>query len=225
MDGLTRRGKPLTGDRQIAMKDWNKSYRESEGRLFGAEPVEYLREVLARSDVSPGSALCLADGDGRNGTWLAGQGLTVTAVDGSDVATEMANAHDSAAGVSVERIAADLAEWTIAEYRVWDLVTVFYLQCEEPVRRRALSMGAAALSPGGWMVAEGFGGSHIVDGAPGPKAGDLRYDLESIRSALPGLTIIEAMEGVIRLNEGLRHQGVAPVVRVLARKDEAAVSP
>jgi hypothetical protein len=200
------------------MKDWNKAYRESETRLFGSEPVEYLREVMARSDVTPQSALCLADGDGRNGTWLARQGLTVTATDGSDVATEMARAHDSAAGVSVERTVADLATWTNEGNRTWDLVTLFYLQCEELVRQRALSLGAAALSPGGWLVAEGFGGAHNVDDAPGPKTKDLRYVLDSIRAALPGLTIVEAMEGVIRLNEGSRHQGAAPVVRVLARK-------
>ena len=47
--------------------------------------------------------LSLADGDGRNGCWLAEQGFEVTAVDVSSVATECARALDSRRGVTVER--------------------------------------------------------------------------------------------------------------------------
>ena len=87
------------------MKDWNSRYAkagtDAEARMFGTQPCEYLREVLARTDVAPRSALCLGDGDGRNGTWLAAQGIAVTAVDLSDVATDHARHHDAAAGVTV----------------------------------------------------------------------------------------------------------------------------
>ena len=67
--------------------------------------------VCARSDFAARRVLCLADGDGRNGAWLAGRGLAVTAVDVSAVANEKAQALDRSRGVSVTRITADLAEW------------------------------------------------------------------------------------------------------------------
>src|SRR5690606_6359947 len=95
---------------------------------FGTAPNEYLRMVCARSGFAARTALSLADGDGRNGRWLARQGLAVTAVDVSAVATERALALDRAGGVAVERVTADLADWTPAAGRTWDAVVLIYLQ-------------------------------------------------------------------------------------------------
>ena len=43
------------------MADWNKRYLETGERLFGENPNEYVREVMARSDVNISSALMIAD--------------------------------------------------------------------------------------------------------------------------------------------------------------------
>ncbi len=199
------------------MADWDKRYREAPAHLFGAKPNEYLRQAIARSDVSPESALCLGDGDGRNGHWLAAQGLSVTALDLSQVATEQAEAIDRAANVSVERITADLAKWRAPKHR-WDAAVMIFLQCEETVRRHAVLEAAKAINPGGWFLAEGFSRAGIEAVGLGPKSPGLLYDLDSLTSALPGFRIVEAFEGETWLDEGKRHQGAARVVRLLARK-------
>ncbi|MEQ8665564.1 MAG: class I SAM-dependent methyltransferase [Rhodospirillales bacterium] len=204
------------------MVDWNRRYRESGQRLFGSLPNEYLREVLARSDVDPRRVLCLGDGDGRNGTWLAGEGCRVTAVDVSAVATEQAVALDRAAGVTVERVTADLADWRPGGGDTWDAVAMIYLQCEETVRSRAIAESAAALDDGGWFIAEGFSRAGVDADSPGPKSPDLLYYLHDIAAALPGFRIVEAFDGAVWLEEGARHRGHAFVVRVLARKLPAA---
>lgn len=200
------------------MADWDKRYRESSTRLFGAGPNEYLRQVLSRSDVSAKSALCLGDGDGRNGHWLAAQGLSVTAVDISAVATEQATAHDQPAKLTVERIVSDLADWRPPRGRNWDLACMIYLQCEEAVRHQAVGIASNALSPGGWFVAEGFSRTGIEAAGLGPKSPNLLYDLSTLRTALAGFRIVESFEGETWLDEGKRHQGPAMVVRLLARK-------
>ncbi len=205
------------------MTKWDERYGAGGDRLFGAAPNEYLREVMARSDFNASSVLCLGDGDGRDGAWLAGQGLAVTAVDISRVATAQALGHDQALGVTVERIAADLAAWRPPAGRSWDGATLFYLQCEAAVRQRAVATAAAALRPGGWFVAEGF--AHGVSGAMvtpalGPQDPDLLYDLPALLQALPGFQIIEAFTGTTHLAQGRRHQGPAQVVRLLARRGE-----
>ena len=41
------------------MADWDKRYREAEAPLFGDAPSEYVRMVMARSDIEIGSALLL----------------------------------------------------------------------------------------------------------------------------------------------------------------------
>ncbi len=200
------------------MVNWDKTYRESPSRLFGDQPNQYLREVLARSDVAPTSALCLGDGDGRNGAWLAAQGLQVTAVDLSAVATDQALAHDLTRGVSVERIVADLADWQPEPGRQWDAVCLFYLQCEESVRHQAITHATRAIKPGGWFVAEGFSRFGSEKKTLGPKPPDLLYDLDAMLQAVAGFQVLEAFEGLTWLDEGVRHKGPAQVVRILAQK-------
>ena len=198
------------------MPDWDKKY--AAGRSpFGDHPNQYVRQILARSDFEARSALCLADGDGRNGTWLARQGLEVTAVDLSRIATDKGRERDGAAGVSVERVTADLAVWTPPP-RHWQAVFVIYLQSEPEIRARALRLGADHLEPGGWLVVEGF--AKPIAGRPdfGPDDASVLYDLSEIEAAVPSLSVIEAFAGRTRLDEGGRHQGEAEVVRFAARK-------
>lgn len=203
------------------MPDWDASYRDSTASLFGDAPNEYVREIVARSDFAARSALCLADGDGRNSGWLARRGLAVTAVDLSQVATEQARARDAAQGVAVERIAADLADWAPPCEAYWDSAFLIYLQCESAVRNRAAYRAAAALAPGGWFVAEGFARVAAYDGKLGPGNPDLLYDLDELLAQLPGFEIVEALSGRVRLEEGQRHRGLGDVVRIAARRPAA----
>lgn len=204
------------------MTKWDKHYAEAaekHTRLFGDRPCEVAREVLARSDFQARTALSLGDGDGRNGAWLATQGLAVTAIDISAVATEQARAHDRAMGVSVTRIAGDLETWSPRAGEAWDAVFMLYLHCESHVRLGALARAAGALPPGGWAVVEGFARSGLGRPGLGPDNADLRYDLPELLGALSGFRAIEALEGRVALDEGPRHQGAASIVRLLARKE------
>ncbi len=64
---------------------------------FGKEPNYFLascKPLLPRS----GKALAVADGEGRNGVWLAGQGLDVLSIDFSPSAQRKAQALGPARG-------------------------------------------------------------------------------------------------------------------------------
>jgi hypothetical protein len=197
---------------------WDKRYRAAVEPPFGEAPNEYLRMICARADFAARSALCLADGDGRNGRWLAARGLAVTAVDVSAVATEKALALDACHGVSVERITADLAEWASEPGHAWDAAFLIYLQGTGTLRRRALQLGAAALAPGGWLVVEGFAKAQGARPEMGPDDPDRLYDLAALREALPALQVVEALAGRVLLSEGTRHRGEAEVVRYAGRR-------
>lgn len=201
-----------------AAQRWDARYAAADEPPFGSAPNEYLRMVMARSDLRARSALCLADGDGRNGAWLARQGLTVTALDISAVATERALAFDRDNAVAVERLTADLDSWSAKPGETWDLVTLFYLQAPARTRLRALEQAAAALAPGGWLVVEAFAKAQAAQPTMGPDSPDLLYDLSELRAATPGLTVVEALEGEVHLEEGRRHRGIAQVVRFAARR-------
>ncbi|MEO0819434.1 MAG: methyltransferase domain-containing protein [Pseudomonadota bacterium] len=195
---------------------WDARYAETPAP-FGDAPNQWLRMVLARPEVAPGSALMLADGDGRNGTWLAGHGLAVQAVDLSPVATAAARARDAAAGVSAERAVADLAGWAPPEGAQWDLAAVLFLHGPAGLRRHALRLAAGALAPGGWLVLEGFAEAQ-AGGAMGPDDPDLLYGADETGGWLAGLEVVEALTGRVVLDEGPRHAGEAQVLRLLARR-------
>lgn len=199
------------------MPDWDAKYAAAPEGLFGAEPNEYLRAVAARSDFAARSALCLADGDGRNSRWLARLGLRVTALDISPVATRHARDMDAALGVDVERTVADLRYWRPAEGHAWEAVFILYLQGPADLRHAGLTLGREALAAGGWLVLEGF--AHAQAGSDlGPPSGAHRYDAAEIPELLPGLELVELLTGRVRLDEGPRHRGLADVVRITARK-------
>lgn len=200
------------------MPDWDQRYAATHVQLFGAAPNEYVREVMARSDFMPRTALCLGDGDGRNGAWLAEQGLAVTAVDISRVATEQALKHDRILEVRVERVVADLADWRPEPGRSWDVIFMIYLQCDWPARRKAMEAALSAVPPGGWFVAEGFGRKRVVESGLGPKEADLLYDLDAFLKLLEGFVVIEGLEGQTLLKEGMKHRGDANIVRLLAQR-------
>jgi SAM-dependent methyltransferase len=78
--------------------------------IFGKEPNAFLKAQAHRLPAS-GSALSIADGEGRNGVWLAQQGLDVLAVDFSPAALEKSRALAAERGVRLRTEVADVTTW------------------------------------------------------------------------------------------------------------------
>ena len=68
-----------------------------------------------------GKALAVADGEGRNGVWLAEQGLDVLSVDFSPAAQAKAKALAARRGVAVRFVQADVTawDWPLLRVRSW----------------------------------------------------------------------------------------------------------
>ncbi len=73
---------------QAELKRWNERF-QNDFYWFGTAPSAFLPEQRHRLPAS-GTALCIADGEGRNSVWLAEQGLDVTAFDFSPLAVDKA---------------------------------------------------------------------------------------------------------------------------------------
>jgi SAM-dependent methyltransferase len=197
--------------------DWDARYAALEAPLFGAEPNDHLRAAFARPELQPADALSLADGDGRNGRWLARRGLAVTAVDFSAEASRRARAADAAEGLTVERIEADLTAWTPPQGRRWDFVALFYLQGPASLRMAVLRLAAASVAPGGWLAMEVFAAGGPEALTLGPSTQAARWRAEEIAAELGGFAIHELLTGRVLLGEGPMHDGMAWAVRLLAR--------
>ncbi len=88
---------------------WDERYR-GEGFSFGTEPNAFLVSQAHR--LKPGlRALVPGDGEGRNGVWLARQGLVVDTVDVSPIGVAKAQAFAKSRGVAINAEIGDLLDW------------------------------------------------------------------------------------------------------------------
>lgn len=109
--------------------EWEARYREQRrDDDFAVSPTPLV--VRWAAEAKAGTALDLACGTGRNALWLARNGWSVTAVDGSETAIATLRARAAQAGVALQTEVADL---TSGRFRIepehWDLILdCYYLQ-------------------------------------------------------------------------------------------------
>lgn len=189
-------------------EDWDRRYAEVES-LWSARPNRVL--VAEVEGLTPGRALDLACGEGRNAIWLAERGWGVTGVDFSQVAISKARASAERAGVDVDFVCADLLGYEPAR-GAHDLVVVLFLQLPADERRRVLRRAADALAPGGTLLLVGHDLANLTEGTGGPSDPDVLYTPESVVSDLPGLEI-EKAESILRDVEGADRPAIDALVR------------
>jgi 2-polyprenyl-3-methyl-5-hydroxy-6-metoxy-1,4-benzoquinol methylase len=204
---------------------WNSRYGEP-GFAYGTTPNAFLASQQAR--LRPGmTALAVADGEGRNGVWLAEQGLDVLSVDASAVGLAKARELAAQRGVRLATEQVDLATWAwpVAHF---DVVAAIYIHLPSAIRRRVHRAMLRALKPGGLLVMEAFTPRQLSDQHPsgGPKDPDMLFTAAMLREdftgaddpALPHAAILQLDELVTELNEGKYHVGPGSVVRMLLRR-------
>src|ERR1700741_2966601 len=100
---------------------------------FGKEPNYFLAACKPLLPPS-GKALAIADGEGRNGVWLAEQGLDVLSIDFSPSAQEKGQALARERGVTVAFERADVHAWRYPE-AAFDVVADIFTQFSTPAER------------------------------------------------------------------------------------------
>lgn len=195
---------------------WNTRYA-GDGYLFGTSPNTFL--ASQRHRLTPGQrALAVADGEGRNGVWLAEQGLRVTAVDFSPVALAKARRLAESRGVEVSFVQADLAVWEWKESS-FDAVAAIFIQFADPTLREAIFRGIrCTLAPGGLLLLQGYRPEQVQYGTGGPPHAENMYTAAMLREAFPDFEIVSLMEHDSAIQEGAGHHGVSALVDLVARK-------
>lgn len=174
--------------------DWDERYAVDE-LVWHAEPNRFLAEEA--EGLSPGTALDLACGEGRNAVWLAEKGWRATGIDFSSVALSKAHRLAESRGVEVEWIEADLRTWRPSAR--YDLVVLCYVQLP-PDQRRALDRAAAeAVAPGGRLVIVGHHLDNLEHGVGGPQHPDVLFTESALVDDIEGTgLVVERAERVRR---------------------------
>jgi SAM-dependent methyltransferase len=172
---------------------WNRRYAGTD-LIWTAQPNRFL--VSETAGLTPGRALDVACGEGRNAVWLAEQGWQATGVDFSDVALGKAQALAEARGVAVGWVQADVVEHRPHE-RAYDLVIVFYLQLPEPDRRQALRAAADAVAVGGTFLLVAHDSSNLEHGHGGPQHPAVLYTSGDVIAHIDGSGLVVERAGVV----------------------------
>ncbi|MCB1054637.1 MAG: class I SAM-dependent methyltransferase [Acidobacteria bacterium] len=183
--------------------------------LYGTEPNDFLREHA--QFLPPGRVLSLAEGEGRNGVFLAERGYRVVGADSSAVGLSKARRLAAERGVEIETHLVDLAELEI-EPRAWQGVVSIFCHLPRPVRRRLYRQVVEGLAPGGVLLLEAYNPAQLGRGTGGPPVAELMVDLVSLREDLAGLELLHAVELERDIEEGRLHRGPSAVVQVVARR-------
>lgn len=183
-------------------REWDTRYAATD-TMWSREPNVFLAPHVER--LTPGRALDLGCGEGRNALWLAEQGWTVTAVDFSEVAVDRGREWASRRGLEVDFHVADVIGYS-PDPSSFDLVILFYLQLPHDEVRRILGHAVEALAPGGWLLVVAHDLDNLEHGVGGPPTADVLYTTDLVVDAIDGLGIVEAgpVERAVSTTEGDR---------------------
>jgi SAM-dependent methyltransferase len=193
---------------------WNERYSQAE-YVYGKNPNDFLVEVVQQ--IPKGRVLCLADGEGRNGVYLAQQGCQVTAVDASPIGLKKAQKLAAESSVAIETIVADLAEFPI-QPDDWDAIVSIFCHLPPTIRAHVHRQVVTGLRSGGVFVLEAYTPRQLEFKTGGPPTADLMMELSALQQELNGLEFKYAAELEREIQEGLFHRGHSAVVQVVAMK-------
>ncbi|MDE8349275.1 MAG: class I SAM-dependent methyltransferase [Acidocella sp.] len=195
---------------------WNQRYAV-EDYIFGTEPSDILRNNAHLLKAGQ-TALAIADGEGRNGVYLARLGLQVTSFDYSEVAIAKAKKLAALHNVQLTMLESDIDSWRWTP-AAFDAVVGIFFQFLDPVPRAEAFAGIiATLKPGGLVFLRGYTPKQLDYKTGGPSNVDNLYTPALLTEAFAGFEILRLEEMDVLLNEGPRHTGMSAFVDFIARK-------
>ena len=187
---------------------WNKVYSEESSRVTNY-PNRFLAEMVQGR--TPGKALDVGMGQGRNSLFLARRGWNVTGVDISEKGIETARQEAQKASLKVNCVVADFASFDLGKAQ-WDLILGIYMGTLVLTNARRI---ADALSPGGLLVVENF---HRDINKTALTGGMLGYPANVLLETFVPLLRIVRYEEVTDFPDWSNQGEKVPLVRMCARK-------
>ena len=195
---------------------WETRYAPQE-YAFGKEPNYFLQSckpLLPRS----GKPLAVADGEGRNGVWLAEQGLDVVSIDFSPSGQRKAKALVAERHVKVTFELADVHTWNYPD-AAFDVVVEIFTQFSPPAERDLKWAGMKrSLKPGGLLIIQGYTPKQLEYGTGGPKQVENLYTRAMLERTFHDFHALSIVEEEREIYEGTSHGGMSAVINLTARK-------
>lgn len=186
--------------------------------VFGTEPNAFLASCEGLLPEAGGKALAIADGEGRNGVFLAECGLEVLSIDFSPTAQAKARALAAEREVALETRTVDILHWDWPEAE-FDVVAAIFFQFATPAERAKIFEGIRkALKPGGLLILTGYRPEQLAYGTGGPRALENLYTRALLEHAFGDFTDLSIVEHDTVVDEGHGHKGLSALIDLHGRK-------
>ena len=196
---------------------WQGRFAGTPDYVFGKAPNYFLaacKILLPKS----GKVLAVADGEGRNGVWLAEQGLDVLSIDFSEAAQAKAAALAKERGVAIELLHADVHAWDYPP-DAFDVVAEIFTQFSTPAERARKWAGMRrTLKSGGLLIIEGYTPKQLEYGTGGPKEVANLYTRAMLEQAFGDFCDVKIVEEELEIHEGSGHGGMSAVIGLIGGK-------
>ena len=185
---------------------WNAKYSTDEF-IYTKTANRFVIELC--KGLTPGLAIDLAGGEGRNTVWLAEQRWRVENVDISEVGLAKCEAFAAERGVPerVSTLCASGADFRSTLAPV-DLGIVPYLQVPEALLNASLKNLISQIKPGGYLVGVWHARENLDGGFGGPQNPDVLPSVASMKQfceSMPLETqVCELREGQVQTKDGLK---------------------
>lgn len=198
------------------LERWNTRFAATD-YVFGTAPNAFLAAQAQR--LKPGmTALAIADGEGRNGVWLAQQGLQVTGFDFSPNGLTKAERLAADRKVQISYHLADINDWDW-DAQQYDVIAAIFFQFARPAERTRIFAGLMrALKPGGLLLLQGYRVEQLKYGTGGPSVAEHLYTEPMLREAFAALDILHLASHDDEIEEGTGHKGMSALIDLVARR-------
>jgi SAM-dependent methyltransferase len=195
---------------------WQERFASEEYR-FGTAPNAFLKSQ-AHLLRQVQTALAIADGEGRNGVFLAEQGLDVLSLDFSPNAQAKARKLAQERGVTLRVEQADVINWGYPP-NTFDVVAAIFFQFATPAERETIFAGIKrTLKPRGLLLLEGYTPKQLEYKTGGPPKIENLYTREMLEQAFADFSSVDIRVYDEVVNEGPGHAGMSALIDVVAVK-------
>jgi cyclopropane fatty-acyl-phospholipid synthase-like methyltransferase len=197
------------------LNQWNTRF-QAEDYVYGKKPNIFLEETTRKFQLS-GNALAIAEGEGRNGVFLAEQGMNVTTWDYAESGLDKTKKLAEERGVNIQTELVDLnnAKWTPD---AWDEIVCIFGHFPKELREKTLVGVREAVKPGGYYITEVYSQKQIPYNSGGPRDINFLYRPEEFWQTFADWRILHFFMGEVVRNEGELHNGLSHVIQFVGQK-------
>ena len=194
---------------------WEERFANNE-YVYGTEPNSFYKSEIDK--LTPGKALFIGDGEGRNSVYAAKLGWLADANDWSENARKKALDLARKNNVEINYHISSFEDLKLTG-KSYDLIVFIFIHVDPELREKLHKMAVDALAPGGRIIFEAYDKDQINYNSGGPKNSDLLYSLEEIYNDFNELGIVGFSKEIVTLNESSIHTGEACVIRYVGIKE------